>query len=75
MKSSVALQFRLWCFDFLHSSLQTNKFLCREVCIYSMIDVDAVSIVTRMQALSSDFRIGFGSFIDKTVPPFADKFA
>lgn len=28
--------------------------------------------VARMKVLSSDFRIGFGSFIDKTVAPFAD---
>ncbi len=31
-----------------------------------------VAIVMRMQGLSSDFRIGFGSFIDKPVDPFTD---
>ncbi|XP_064385860.1 integrin beta-1-like isoform X2 [Halichondria panicea] len=32
----------------------------------------AGDLVARMKVLSSDFRIGFGSFIDKTVAPFAD---
>ena len=33
-----------------------------------------VYAVQRMKDLSSDFQIGFGTFIDKPVFPFADKF-
>lgn len=40
----------------------------------SFIGCCCLYLETTIGALTTDLRIGFGSFIDKTVPPFADKF-
>jgi len=35
----------------------------------------AGALISRMQSLTDEFQIGFGSFVDKRVPPFAERFS